>query len=95
MLEEVKRQLNITWQDEDIDNKLQDLIRQSQKAIQTLTGTEINFEENEDAKELLINRIRYAYNNAIEYFEQNFHGEILRLQLIEGVKTLERENTKP
>ena len=46
--------------------------------------------DDEDIKELLFNRVRYAYNNALEYFESNFANEILRLQLQKGVEVLER-----
>nr|DAF59944.1 MAG TPA: Head Tail Connector Protein [Siphoviridae sp. ctGz830] len=90
MLEEIKNYLNITWEDEDIDNKLKSLIEQSKQSIKNLMGADIDFTKNLEMKELLFNRVRYAYNNAIEYFESNFAHEILRLQLQEGVKKLEK-----
>ena len=37
---------------------------------------------------LLLDYCRYAYNNASEYFEENFQHEILRLQLMTGVSLL-------
>lgn len=92
MLNEIKKYLSITWQDEDIDSKLEMLLAQSKAAITSLTGTVIDFETNQEAKELLFNRVRYAYNNALEYFETNFQKEILRLQLREAVVV--NENTR-
>lgn len=86
MLEEIKRALAITWDDEGIDLRINDLIKQSQNAINELLGVEIDYTSNLAAKELMINRIRYAYNNALEYFETNFQKEILRLQLMIGVQ---------
>ena len=86
MLEEVKRALAITWDDEGIDLRINELIKQSQSAIDELLGVEIDYTSNLIAKELMINRIRYAYNNALEYFETNFQKEILRLQLMIGVQ---------
>lgn len=88
MLEEVKRALAITWDDEGIDLRINDLIKQSQNAINELLGIEIDYTSNLAAKELMINRIRYAYNNALEYFETNFQKEILRLQLMVGVQNV-------
>lgn len=38
------------------------------------------------AVSLLLDYCRYAYSNALEYFEENFRAQILRLQLLEGVK---------
>lgn len=54
-----------------------------------LTGTTINFDEDLFARVMLRHYVRYSVNNALEYFENNFSSEILRLQLLEGVKTLE------
>jgi hypothetical protein len=89
MLNDIKVYLNITWEDEDIDKKLNSLIEQSKQAIKNLLDVDVNFDD-EDIKELLFNRVRYAYNNALEYFESNFANEILRLQLQKGVEVLER-----
>lgn len=91
MLDEIKRYLNITWQDQGIDSKLLDLLEQSKQAITSLMGVEIDFEENAELRELLFNRVRYAYNNSLEYFDLNFAPDILRLQLQEGVKASENE----
>lgn len=57
--------------------------------LEGLTGTTLDFVNNVFAYELLINYVRYAVNNALEYFEANFQGELLRLQLLEGVKANE------
>ena len=94
MLEELKKHLSITWQDEDIDAKLKTLLEQSKAAILSLAGTTIDFEKNQEAKELLYNRVRYAYNNSLEYFETNFQKEILRFQLKEAVSD-ENKRAKP
>ena len=40
---------------------------------------------------LLLDYCRYVYNNASEYFEENFQKEILRLQLKTGVSLLPAE----
>lgn len=84
MLEEVKNYLKITWNDEDAN--LLSIIERGKHNLEDLTGTTLNFELEEQAKSLLLDYCRYAYNNALEYFEENFHKEILRLQLKEAVK---------
>ena len=88
MLEEVKKYLNITWDDEDVNSKLNMLIGESKIAISVLMGATVDFNQLE-FKELLFNRIRYSYNNSLEYFEENFSKEILRLQLKVGVDNFE------
>ena len=43
------------------------------------------------AVSLLLDYCRYVYNNASEYFEENFSKELLRLQLQEGIKAMADE----
>lgn len=70
----------------DEDTDLKDTIQRGIYKIESLTGTEINFVENLEAFALLQNFVRYAINYSEEYFEENFHREILRLTLSEGVR---------
>lgn len=84
LLAEVKEELKITWDDE--DSSLEKTITRGKDNINDLAGVELDFELNSQAKTLLLNYCRYDYNNALEYFEDNFHKEIFRLQLSEGVK---------
>ena len=74
------------------EDDLKPVIENGIARIQTLTGSEINFEENREAFVLLQNYVRYSINYAEEYFEENFHREILRLTLSEGVRDSAREN---
>lgn len=84
LLKDVKNYLKITWEDE--DDSLQGIINRGQANLRELTGTTLDFEQEGQAKSLLLDYCRYAYNNALEYYESNFHKEILRLQLTEAVK---------
>ena len=89
MLQEVKEYLKITWDDE--DNYIQGIFNRGKDYLNNLTGTELNFEVEGQPKALLLDYCRYAYNNALEYYESNFHKEIVRLQLQEAVKENARE----
>ena len=84
MLQEVKGYLKITWEHE--DGYLQGIVSRGKNYLQDLTGTIMDFEEDGQPKALLLDYCRYAYNNALEYFEENFQREIVRLQLKEAVK---------
>lgn len=89
MLQEVKEYLKITWDDE--DNYIQGIFNRGKDYLNNLTGTELNFEVEGQPKALLLDYCRYTYNNALEYYESNFHKEIVRLQLQEAVKENARE----
>lgn len=93
MIEKLKQYLNISWEDNKLDKKLINLLEQSKNALTSLMGVSINFEEDKELEELLFNRVRYSYNNSLEYFEENFKSEILRLQLQKGVEALEIKNS--
>lgn len=89
LLEEVKDNLRITWKDE--DERLEKIILRGKSFLEGLTGTKLNFEEEGEAKSLLLDYCRYNYNNALEYFEENFERSILRLQFMEAVKDNENQ----
>lgn len=91
MLEKVKYRLRITWQDIELDKDLLNLIDESMSALNALIGRELDYTK-KDNFELLVNRIRYAYNNSIEYFEENFKYDLLRLQLRENTKNDRQKN---
>ncbi len=84
LLEKVKEYLKTTWDDE--DSYIQGIISRGKDYLNNLTGAELNFEVEGQPKALLLDYCRYAYNNALEYFEENFHKELRRLILQEAVK---------
>lgn len=83
-LNSIKGYLRITWNDDDVT--VSDLIARGKAKINELTGADQDFDTEGLARSLLFDYCRYAYNNASEYWEENYQREILRLQLIEGVK---------
>lgn len=88
MLEELKKVLRITWEDEDEEEELNRLLSTGQAKINLIVGVELDYKNNFIAKDLLFNYCRYAYNNAVEMFEENFRGDILKLQLDAAVGNL-------
>lgn len=84
LLEDVKDYLKITWEHEDV--MIQGIIDRGIDYLQDLTATEMNFDKEGQPKALLLDYCRYSYNNAIEYYEENFQRQIVRLQFKEGIK---------
>lgn len=89
LLQEAKGYLKITWDDEDAT--LSGHIARGQAHLNDLMGAELDYTIDGPAKSLLLDYCRYAYNNALEYFEENFQREILRLQLKTGVSQLPQD----
>lgn len=84
MLQELKDYLKITWDNENA--YLQNIINRGQEYLKDLIGTELDFDTEGQAKSLLLDYCRYYYNNSLEYFEDNFQKQIVRLQLKEATK---------
>lgn len=87
LLDEVKEALAITWNEE--DSNIIKLINRSVYYINDLVGVELDLKVNLSARELVVNRIRYEYNNALDQFETNFEQPLSRLILHVALK--ERE----
>lgn len=83
MLDELKTNLGIIGTDQDTD--LGKTILRGKAHITGLAGVTLDFEAEGLAKSLCLNYCRYDFNNASEYFEENFKSEILRLQLQSAV----------
>lgn len=79
MLKELKDKLKVTWNDEDGD--LQRILESGKEYLDGIAGTSLNFETSSFNKELLFEYCRYSYNNAIEYFEENFQRQLIQLQI--------------
>lgn len=81
LLQEFKNKMHISHNE---DDNLKDLLSSSISFIRRKCG-DFDLEGKKDtdvsAKELVLERARYSYNDAVEYFEDNFKSEILSLQL--------------
>lgn len=86
LLIELKGRLIITWDDEATNQELERIIKRSQKYFIELCQEEFTFKEDSAERELLLERCRYIWNNALEDFEVNFSKELGRLILDTAVK---------
>ena len=73
MVEEFKERMHITHSME--DSNLQRLLSSSYEAIKRDCG-DFDITKNVMGRELVFERTRYTYNDALEFFQKNFLGEI-------------------
>ena len=69
------------------DDELERIITRAKSRLNKLAGVLLDFDE-PDTEQLLLDLCRYLYNNASEYFEENYKSEILRLQLDKAVEVM-------
>lgn len=91
LLLELKDRLLITWEDEATDRQLNRLLVRGQAYLNELCGTEFTYVDGSTERELLMERCRYDWNNALSDFEDNFHKELSRLILRVAVDDYEAE----
>ena len=90
LLEQFKNRMHITHAGE--DGSIEKLLSFSVAYVKSKCG---NYEEYGDdiklrARELVLERTRYSYNDAIEYFEDNFLSDIISLGVeMAGVDNVE------
>ena len=72
-LADVKAHLHIFHSVE--DDYLQSLLKQSQLAVARMTGVS----EGDEYDELVLNRVRYAYNDSLDEFEERYQSILLGL----------------
>ena len=78
VLEKLKSRLHIV--NSESDTNLKEMIEASIVKLQNTCG-DSNIQENAQARELVFERVRYAYNDVLEHFEKNFSREITDLQM--------------
>lgn len=82
LVSEFRKRMKIYHQSEDDD--LKRILSASFADIKAKCG-EFFIDENERGKELVFERSRYVYNDALEHFDDNFVSQILSLSLeLEG-----------
>lgn len=78
LVEDFKERMHISHSSE--DSNLERHLRNAEAAIIRMVGT-VDIGTNYEAQELVFERARYAYNDSLEYFEDNFLGELTALSL--------------
>lgn len=98
LLEELKNYLDITWEDEGTDKKLDGILNRAQNILSEYAGEALSFDsdqETETEKQLLFDCCRYIYNNSLEDFKVNFGAELITLRAKFSVKAVREDAEVP
>ena len=79
LLSDVKNYLKITWNDEITDKNLTGMIKRGMAYLNDVSGTQLDFTEENLAKSLLLDYVRYANSQALEMFDINFQSDLVSL----------------
>jgi len=84
LLQDVKNYLDITWDDQATDCKLEKIIERGIDYLNMVAGKELDFTKQGLHTALLMDYCRYVRSNALEEFQRNFNSELNTLYLISG-----------
>lgn len=80
LLADVKNYLNITWEDEATDSKISGLIASGAVYLDIKNGEQADYTQDGLPRTLLMEYVRYARDNALDVFENNYQALILGMQ---------------
>lgn len=80
LLEDVKNHLDITWEDQATDKKLDGLIRSGMQYLNDKAGEQIDYSWPCEGRTLLMEYVRYARDGAMDVFENNYRHLLLAMQ---------------
>lgn len=96
LLDAVKNNLDITWDDPGGDTKLSGIIARGIKYLDTSAGMTLDYTAEDKPRELLMEYCRYARSNALDEFQTNYLHELLTLQIQAEVGAYDtEESTNP
>lgn len=93
LFNDLKDYLNISYADEQTDRALKTALERGKKVLEDYAGTELNFDEEGAARQLLLDYCRYVRSQATEMFEVNYKHDLIALREIEEVKHAKNSNT--
>lgn len=89
LLNAVKNYLDITWEDEALNEKLQGITQRGIFYLNGLAGYSYDYTQEGNHRALLFDYIRYVRSNALDEFQKNYLHELLSLQICEEVAELD------
>lgn len=96
LIDQVKRECKITWNSEETEEHIKEIVESAVPSMMHRLGVKEQDErellEPGLAKRLLLKYCQYCWNNAEEYFEENYAKEILMQRHRYEVKYAKEEN---
>lgn len=90
LLSGAKNYLDMTWADECADQKLRGILERGMAYLDHRAGTALDYEEEGDARALLLDYARYAQACALQDFGTDYASELLGLHIAGEVEQHDR-----
>lgn len=93
LMEDVRNYLDITFEDEETDKKILDVIQRGVRYLNNIAGCELDYQEKGGHRTLLFSFCRYDLAGKSDEFQKNYLGQILSMQIDKELeKYAEKDN---
>lgn len=79
-IDEKRRNLNVTWNDEETDKKINDTYTMAEALINDYAGVTVNYSTDIVAAQLVHDCARYIWNQVLDEFESRYSSHINALR---------------
>ena len=89
LMDSVKRQLNITWDDEETNAKILDIMQDAEESMNYRIGRDVDYSIPGMERRLYLNYVMYLWNDCAEEFDKAYMSDIYlvrRKYEVEGAK---------
>lgn len=80
LLADVENYLNITWNDLATDERIRGLIASATADLDDYAGEELDYMSDGLPRTLMMDHVRYARDEALDVFENNYRTQLVRLR---------------
>lgn len=80
LLADVKNYLNITWDDLATDERIRGLIASATAELDDYGGETLDYMSDGLPRTLMMDHVRYARDEALDVFENNYRTQLVRLR---------------
>lgn len=80
MAARIKRELRITWDDEDTNASISEIIADAEVTLNHKLGAECDYEAPGPMRRLFVNYCIYAYNNCLDEFDTAYMNELYQIR---------------
>ncbi len=85
LLNAAKNELDITWDDDDLDSKLSGILARGIKYIDGVACAELNYSTDDKPREMLFEYARYVRAGRLNEFMKDYLHELFNLQVTQGM----------
>lgn len=91
LLTDARLTLDVTWDDSETNLKISRIIERAKARLNEQAGTEVDYLADPTAEQLLLDYVRYIWNNSAEDFEVNFKNNLVSFRNRYKVKKFKAE----